>query len=147
MTNDEIKNIPMVELSTIPYSNEKEEYIFPKVVSFYYWDKGYEPDQVWLKADLKADDCYVDSVSGVVNSKEDREKAINDMRLDLIDSTIREKFDLICEEYIDIISEATSSINEDFIQIDRDKAIEIISNSEDISEVIKKDIVFYKDFF
>ena len=147
MTIDEIKNIPMVELITIPFSKEKDDYDFPNKVSFYYWDKGYEPDQVWLKSDLKSDDCYVDSVSDVINSKEEREKAIDGMRLELIDSTIREKFNLICEENINIISEATTPINEDFMEINKFKAIELLSTSKDISEEIKKELVFYNTLF
>jgi len=147
MSIEDIKKIPMVDINTIPYSEENDSYVFPEQAIFYYWNNGYKPDQNWFKAELSSEDCFVFATTDIVNTKKEQDKAIEEMRIELVDDTIREKFTLICEKYMEELSEILTTITEEYIEVDKLKALDILKKSKVVSEEIKLELQFYEKLF
>lgn len=147
MSIDEIRQIPLIDRETLTLNKKTHNFNLPNKVQFYYWEKGYEPE-IYLKADLISKDCYVDTVSDtIIKNEEDYAKALKEVKEELIDATIRERFNLICEEYIEVLKAIGKDLSNDYFEIDKYEAIKILQDTNIVEDKFKEDLTFYKEIF
>ena len=120
---DTILNLKMVELSSIPYDKEKEEYIFPEnEINIYYWDKGYAKSP-FFKAELSIGGDYFYTTGDETNSSTNFNKYFEELRIELVNECIFGKWDEICSKYYNIFKDLNSD-DEDSDEIDSIDVIE-----------------------